>query len=64
VKLLTELEWERVFEIRCQAKRGAMMSEADRRLIEQAHREDPRRYADMSTRIFEATHPMPPEARP
>lgn len=54
----TEEEWARLFEIRCKAKRGEFLSEAERELVGRTYRADRVRYAAMEASVFEATKPF------
>lgn len=55
---LTELEWRKVFQLRCRAKRGEHLPPEDMKLLERAHRDDPERYASLRDAVFEATKPF------
>lgn len=55
---LTESEWSKVFELRCQAKRGIRLHDDDRALVERAWKEDPKRYGVMEREVFRATIPF------
>lgn len=57
-KRLTDMEWLRVFDVRCRAKRGEPLSLIDDALIRAAFAEDQERYAAMNDAIFEATKPF------
>lgn len=62
-KPISEMEWERVFRIRCASKEGRGMSEDDRALITRAYEADPKRYASMNDDIFDATVPIGSNAK-
>lgn len=55
---MSEVEWGRVFEIRCEAKRGRRLSLEDESLARRAHAEDPGRYAAMNEDVLEETKPF------
>ncbi len=57
-KKLTEADWERVFTLRCQSKRGPALSLEDSNFCVRAWREDPGRYGKMDARVFNATVPF------
>lgn len=57
-KPLTESEWRKVFNARCQSKQGRTVSEDDQQLIKDAFAEDPERYAAMGKEVFNATVPF------
>lgn len=58
VSPLSELEWGRVFDLRCKSKRGEMLSDDEMKIIVRAYQSDRRRYADMEPRVFEKTKPF------
>lgn len=55
---LTELDWERVFRVRCKSKSGHQLADEERELITRAHQLDPVRYAAMNDDVFVATAPF------
>ena len=59
VKPKAAIDWERVFDLRCKAKRGQGLTETEQALCGAAHKSDPARYSGMNAAIFEATHPLP-----
>jgi hypothetical protein len=54
----TDLDWEKVFDLRCRSKRGEHLSENDRALLSVAYVADPARYASLNNDIFTATAPF------
>ncbi len=56
-RTLTEAEWSRVFQLRCKTKRGEVLTEPERTLIQTAFESDRKRYSAMEGDIFEATVP-------
>lgn len=55
---LTETDWERVFRLRCQSKRGYELNPTDHRFCLRALKENPERYGKMEKDVFEATKPF------
>jgi hypothetical protein len=55
---LTEIEWQKVFSVRCKSKQGQLLSDDEHRLIDQAYKEDRARYAAMNRDVFNATVPF------
>ncbi len=55
---LTELDWERVFRVRCKSKSGHQLADEERELVTRAHQQDPDRYAAMNDDVFVATAPF------
>lgn len=53
-----EVDWDKVFELRCRSKRGESLSEEQRALVERAWRTDPKRYNAMEEDVFVATAPF------
>ena len=60
----TTIDWSKVFELRCEAKRGQRLTSEQQAYVEAAHAADPARYAAMSDEVFEATRPVGSERRP
>ena len=60
---LTEQEWLRVFEVRCRAKQGQTLSEADMQLLNVALNDNRERYIKMDPEVFNATVPFGSTAR-
>jgi hypothetical protein len=60
----TPIDWSKVFELRCEAKRGQRLTPEQQAYVEAAHAADPARYAEMSPEVFEATRPVGSERRP
>lgn len=52
------INWEAVFDVRCKAKLGQALTEADQRLITKARAADPDRYRALGDRVFAATAPF------
>lgn len=55
---LTEVEWSRVFNIRCKSKRGEALTSEEAHLIARAFAQDPARYSALGPAAFEATKPV------
>lgn len=60
---LTDVEWRKVFDLRCNSKRGSRLSEIDQALCERAYAEDPKRYGAMNADVFNETVPAGSNAR-
>lgn len=60
---LTDVEWQKVFNLRCNSKRGYPLSEDEQALCERAHAEDPKRYGAMNADVFNETVPAGSNAR-
>ena len=55
---LTEAEWRKVFVARCKSKEGRERTEEERKLLNRAYKEDPKRYGAMEADVFNATVPF------
>jgi len=56
---LTDLEWERVFNIRCRSKRGEGLSETEQAFVAAAYKDDHERYVGLNEKINKVTRPWP-----
>jgi hypothetical protein len=54
-RVLTELEWERVHELRCRSKRGQPLTDEEQALVTAAHASDGRRYRAGAASVFDET---------
>jgi hypothetical protein len=57
-KTLTEMDWEKVFRLRCRSKKGEELSREDYDFCVMAYKEDPKRYSAMDKEVFNATKPF------
>ncbi len=57
-KPLTEADWDRVFTLRCQSKRGHELSKEQHDFCMRAYKQDAVRYGKMDARVFNATVPF------
>lgn len=55
---MTELEREKLYEIRCRAKQGATLTEDEFQFCSNMFYHHPREYAAMNDEIFQATKPF------
>lgn len=55
---LTPVDWKRVFDLRCRARRGESLSQEAHKLLTVAWRQDPDRYSALGLEAFEATTPF------
>jgi hypothetical protein len=53
-----DIDWSKVFELRCMSKRGQRLTEDEQRLVDAAFKADRRRYAALERPVFEATKPF------
>jgi hypothetical protein len=60
---LSEADWAEVFKLRCRSKEGRELSKAERRLVDRAWKEDPKRYKETEADVFDATVPFGSTAR-
>lgn len=60
---LTEDDWRKVFEYRCRSKRGQLLSDEERALVDAAYTQNRKRYAAMEPDVFDATVPFGSRAR-
>ncbi len=52
-----DINWHRVFVIRCKSKSGGGLTDDERDLCNAAYKADPKRYAEMDDSVFDATVP-------
>lgn len=55
------INWERVFDLRCKAKRGGLLTDEEQAEVQKAYHADPVRYVGLTPRVHEATHPAGPK---
>ena len=53
-----QIDWDKVFELRCRSKRGMLITEGEQRLLDAAYKADRRRYGAMEREVFEQTRPF------
>lgn len=53
-----DIDWSKVFELRCRTKSGQRLTPEEQQLVEAAHAADPKRYAALTADVFEATKPF------
>ena len=58
VRRLTEVEWSKVFHLRCQSKRGKGLTDDEQALLAAAFQSDEQRYAALDADVFDATVPF------
>ena len=54
-----DIDWEKVFDLRCRSKRGERLSDDQAALLVAAWKADKVRYSALTERVFEETAPMP-----
>lgn len=58
-----EINWSKVFDVRCRSKRGERLTPEEQEFCRRAYEADPKRYAAMNADVFNETVPAGSTAR-
>lgn len=58
MKKREDIDWSKVFALRCKSKSGHGLTPEEMRLVEAAYKADPKRYGALNAEVVEATKPF------